>query len=460
MNYKRVLGTATAALLIIIAVFMLAPAAGAQSYKTLYKFRGGNYGGGPGGGLIFDKARNLYGVAGGGAYGAGVVFRLTQNAKGVWVEKVLHEFTGGADGGGPNGNLIFDAAGNLYGTTLYGGGNSSEYGCWNVSCGVVFRLAPNSKGVWIEKVLYNFCSLTNCTDGASPMAGLIFDAAGNLYGTTAYGGGRKYCSENLDGSCGVVFELTPKANGRWKEKVLYHFKGSKVGADGGNPMAGLIFDQVGNLYGTTSAGGLGYYCPAAHGCGTVFKLTPNSDGKWTESVLYAFTLGSDGGSNGFGSVSGLILDAVGNLYGTTPQGGYISGFYSVCEEGCGVVFELTPNADGGWTESVLFEFCPLKNCSDGLAPQAGVILDAAGNLYGTTPQGGNPNYCINADGCGVVFELTPANGTWAESVLHSFTDGKDGGVPSSGLTFDAVGNLYGEASGGGTGNGVVFEITP
>jgi uncharacterized repeat protein (TIGR03803 family) len=272
-------------------------------------------------------------------------------------------------------------------------------------------------------VLYSFCSWTNCTDGRQPQAGLIFDAAGNLYGTTAFGG-----YYGLQTGYGTLFELTPAGGGSWTEQVVHNFNHDFT--DGDEPYAGLIVDAAGNLYGTTSGGGtIGY--------GTVFELTPTGGGTWTE-VLHSFGDGTDG----LYPWAGLIFDAAGNLYGTTSEGGTYDG---------GTVFELTPAAGGGWTEKVLHSF---GNGNDGAYPHyAGLIFDAAGNLYGTTSGGGTY-------GGGTVFELTPAGGgSWTETVLHSFGNGTDGAEPYAGLVFDAVGNLYGTTLGGGTYNyGTVFEL--
>jgi uncharacterized repeat protein (TIGR03803 family) len=336
--------------------------------------------------------------------------------------KVLHRFTDGNDGGTPT-SLIFDADGNLYGTAETGGTSGM---------GTVFKLTPNSDGSWTESVLYSFCSLTNCADGASPSGTLIFDAAGNLYGTTQLGGASGY---------GTVFELTPKSDGSWTESVLHSFRG---GADGFQPLDGVIFDAAENLYGLTISGG-------SSNRGTVFKLTPNSDGTWTERVLYSFcslAKCADGDTPYYN----LIFDKAGNLYGTASSGGGVS-----CSgHGCGVVFELTPHSDGSWTESVLYSF---RGGTDGAYPFAGLIFDGTGSLYGTTPSGGNLSDCIN--GCGVVFKLTPnSHGRWTESVLHSFAN-HPASNPYAGLIFDATGNLYSTTFYGGPVNGgVVFKMAP
>jgi uncharacterized repeat protein (TIGR03803 family) len=339
--------------------------------------------------------------------------------------KTLHRFKGGADGEFMYAGLVFDQKGNLYGATTEGGAGGK---------GTVFKLAPNADGSWTESVLYSF---RGGTDGNTPYASLIFDQKGNLYGTTTDGGAQ---------GNGAVFKLAPNTDGSWTESVIYSFLG---GEDGRLPYASLIFDQKGNLYGTTGHGGTGDN-------GTAFTLTPNADRSWTESVLYRFLGGKDGALPG----ASLIMDPAGNLYGTTIYGN--GGNSGRCLSGeCGVVFELTPNADGTWTESLLYRF---RGGKDGGNPEAGLIFDEAGNLYGTTSDlGGN---C--GTGCGVVFELTrQTDGSWVESVLHGFS-GRDGDEPAASLIFDAAGNLYGTTvvggdlslCNGGGGCGVVFKLAP
>jgi uncharacterized repeat protein (TIGR03803 family) len=345
-----------------------------------------------------------------------VTLVLARSAASASQFKILYVFTG-ADGDCPYAGLTFDAAGNLYGTTFCGGGKYS---------GVVFKLTPNPSGTWTESVLHTF---TNGTDGGNPLAGLTFDAAGNLYGTT-YGGGS-------DGF-GVVFKLTPNPDGTWTESVLHTFTG---GTDGEYLQAGVIFDSAGNLYGATEGGG-------SYGYGVVFKLAPNTDGTWTESVLNSFT-----GPDGAIPFAGLIFDASGNLYGTTPYGGDLScPCNSSSFSGCGVVFKLTYNTDGSWTESVLNSFTG----PDGKEPQSGLIFDAAGNLYGTTTNGGGAGF-------GVVFKLTPSSSGWSETVLHRFGD-KPSEYPYAGVIVDAAGNLYGTTHGddnpGNINYGSVFKLTP
>jgi uncharacterized repeat protein (TIGR03803 family) len=291
-----------------------------------------------------------------------------------------------------------------------------------------------------EKVLYSFND--NGVDGYSSESGLIFDSSGNLYGTTIFGGTYGY---------GTVFELTPKAGGTWTEKVLHSFDNSS--ADGGYPGAGVIFDSSGNLYGTAEVGG-------NYDDGTVFELTPQADGSWTEKVLHSFNSKS---KDGVAPSSVLTFDASGNLYGTTSSGGAAACSYNVY--GCGTVFELTPKAGGTWGEKVLHSFSDAA--TDGFSPlYEGVIFDALGNLYGTTRFGGTGD--CGGGGlllhCGIVFELTPkASGGWSEKALYRFRDnGADGIFPSGNLIFDAAGDLYGTTLDGGayTTGGTVFELMP
>jgi uncharacterized repeat protein (TIGR03803 family) len=294
-------------------------------------------------------------------------------------------------------------------------------------------LTPEGK----ETVLYNFCAQANCTDGENPAAGVIFDQKRNLYGTTVYGGvvNDEHC---LD-TCGVVFKVTPKG----KETVLYTFCLQINCTDGGNPRAGLVFDQKGNLYGTTLYGGVhnGVYC--GFGCGVVFKITP--EGKYT--VLYSFC-SQNNCTDGASPYSALVLDQKGNLYGTTWGGGAHSGQY--CVIGCGVVFKITP----GGKESVLYNFCAQNNCADGAYPTAGLVFDQKGNLYGTTQAGG-------ANLGGTAFKLSPKG---KETILHSFCPPSfcfDGTGPEARLVLDQKGNLYGTTYYGGAYEaGGVFKLTP
>jgi uncharacterized repeat protein (TIGR03803 family) len=344
-----------------------------------------------------------------------MIFELVPGADSHWAEKVVRNCNNnGKEGYSPDSSLIFDPAGNLYGTTDYGGAHNA---------GTVFELARKTGGGWIEKVLHSFSSTG--TDGYAPEGGLVFDAAGNLYGTTNYGG--------TDHSYGTVFELTPSAGGGWAEHVLFSFDGATSGE---YPVGGLVLDAGGNLYGVAAAGGSSNY-------GTVFELTPHSGGIWSEKTVHTFT-----GANGVSPSGSLTFDAAGNLYGTTGAGG---------TPGAGTVFKLTPADGGGWSETILYNF--LGN-SDGAYPASKLVFDTAGNLYGTTVKGGGSG----AGGYGTVFELTPMlDGSWTETQLHFFSSGTDGdgNQPVGNLILDGAGNLYGATLYGGTYDlGTVFEVTP
>lgn len=430
MQKKRRLMLFVAAFTVVFGFLTMAtPLFAASKEEVLYSF---NHNGtdeyNPDAGLIFDAAGNLYGTTPtGGANADGVVFELTPG-NGAWTETVLYNFcsVGGClDGEYPVAGLIFDGAGNLYGTTVNGGTDDR---------GTVFQLSPGANGTWTEAVLYSFKE--NHNDGQDPEASLVFDATGNLYGTTLLGGAYGY---------GTVFQLTPGANGTWTEAVLHSFDNNT--RDGMYPYAGLIFDPDGNLYGTTNGGGV-------HGEGAVFQLAPGTNGKWKERVLHSFN-----GKDGLEPYSGLIFDAAGNLYGTTYSGG-ASG--TGCRGyGCGTVFELTPEGNGKWTEKVLHSFN--DNGKDGYGPYASLTFDAAGDLYGTTYYGGAYGSDCGGSGCGIVFQLTPGtSGKWTEKVLHSFGKVSDGASPyAPSLIFDAAGNLYGTTAWGGAYDyGTVFEITP
>jgi uncharacterized repeat protein (TIGR03803 family) len=329
-------------------------------------------------------------------------------------EVVLYNFTSAnsANGANPATRLFLDGTGNIYGT----------------AAGGVFKLTPVAGGGYTESVLL---------PAADPSGGVIMDSPGNLYGTTQFGGG----------TFGAVFKLSPTPAGGYTESDLHDFSGTT--ADGGEPAGDLLMDSAGNLYGTTSLGG-------SYQAGTVFNLSPKPGGGYSYSILYSFTGTTvDGGQpNG-----GLIMDSAGNLYGTTmtaaiPPGGNIN------DQGFGTVFKLAPAAGGSYTETTLHVFTGF----DGVTPAAGLIMDSAGNLYGTTRLGsGNPGI-----GYGLVFKLSPdVNSVYTESILYSFTGGSDGGGPLAALVMDSVGNLYGTASfgGGGTANcsngcGTIFKLTP
>ena len=427
---KRSLQAATVALafMMVLALAVVATQAGqAQTITVLHNFTGGGDGAGLYAGLTIDKAGNLYGTTlEGGSNNFGTVFKLSYKGSG-WIFTPLYSFQGGNDGANPRARVIIGPNGSLYGTTTAGGGS----GCGGSGCGTVFSLRPSAAAChtalcpWTENVLYRF---TGGSDGAVPSNGdVVFDQVGNLYGTTFQGG-----VGNCDGTtCGVVYKLTP-SNGGWTESVLYAFAG---GSDGGNPYAGVTFDKSGNLYGTASSGG-NLACNAPYGCGTVFQLTPSGSG-WSENTIYTF----QGGSDGANPRGGLMFDPSANLYGTTPDGG---------SEGGGTVFMLTPS-NGSWTFGVVYSF---TGSVDSSGPFDSLISDAAGNVYGTTYEDGVYGY-------GSLFKLIPSGGGWKYTSIREFTGGSDGGNPAGSVVLDASGNLYGTTfSGGADGRGVVFEITP
>ncbi len=371
-------------------------------------------GAGPQGSLIADAQENLYGVtyAGGSGTctynelpsGCGIIFELSRMPGIGWSEQTLYEFQGGNDGAFPMAGLIFDGLGNLYGTTSAGG-----VGCGagvDGGCGTVFELSPpmQAGGPWNETVLYR---LTGESDGYGPTGSLLFDSAGDLYGTTQRGS---------SGGVGTVFELTPpQPGGSWNEITLHSFDPSQPGGDGARPSAGLVFDTAGNLYGTTLYGGTtNGNCIS---CGTVFRLRPpeSPGAAWTEEIVHSF----QGAPDGQGPEGDLII-VRGDLVGTTVNGG---------ETNAGAVFEVTQSSQGV-TEAVLYSF---QGGSDGEDPVAGLLVDGAVNLYGTTISGGN---CTDPHGCGTVFQLMPPQspkGTWTKNTLYTFQGGSDGAYAPGGL---------------------------
>jgi uncharacterized repeat protein (TIGR03803 family) len=390
---------------LILATLLPVGAAHAGGFSILYSFQGGWDGSRPDGTLIADSTGNLYGTTYAGGlnrchdtdYRCGTVFRIDKNGR----EKVIYRFTGGLNGIEPVGGVILDSSNNLYGTTSGGPHGQGTNGN-------VFEIAADGS----EKTLTSFPDL-----GGNPSDSLLL-LNGVLYGTTQSGGDGENCTQG----CGVLFKLTTAGT----ETVLHQFGN---GNDGEYPMANVISDASGNLYGTTFAGG-------AIGAGTVFKLTAN--GK--ESVLYSFA----GGTDGIFPYGGLVADPSGDLYGTTAIGG---GTGCDAQEGCGIVFKIAPNG----SETVLYRFA---GGSDGGNPYAGLIRDNAGNLYGTTGAGGG-NGCQFGDGCGTVFEITAAG---VEKILYAFSGGSDGANPYGGLLMKKN-VLYGTTTvGGSTGNGVVFKI--
>lgn len=351
-------------------VFKLTNSHGRWLMTSLYEFTV-PYGAGPYSGVVFGPGGAIYGTTlGGGAAGAGTVYATlppSSPCRAVscpWSSSAVYNFAGGNDGAAPGlGSLTYDRAGNLYGTTIVGGA---------ANVGTVFKVS-RVNGSWTETVLYSFAG---GNDGSDPYSSVTLDAAGNLYGTTQTGGGSG-CYQGH--GCGTVYKLTPSGLG-WTETVLYRFSGA---SDGANPIAGVILDASGNLFGATSSGG-------ANQGGTVFELSP-SGGSWNFGLVAALPVAPYGGPSG-----NLAIDQNGVLYGTSTSADNGQG-YDV-----GQVFKLTPGS-GGWTYTVLHQF---TNGDDGAEPYGGVILDANGNLYGTASTGG-VNQCQFEVGCGTIWEVTP-----------------------------------------------------
>jgi uncharacterized repeat protein (TIGR03803 family) len=378
-------------ILIALSAAVFSISAQAQTVTVLYNFSGGSDGGVPSSNLVFDRSGNLYGATQYGGLGYGTVFELSPNGNGGWNESVLYSFAGGADGSYPLGSLILDKAGNVYGTAIDGGANFA---------GVLFRLSRSGAN-WNQTVLYNFCSQSNCTDGANPFGNLVRDKAGNLYGTT-----------NNNNYPGVVFELTPSAQG-WTEQSIYSVDTSDI--------PGLTMGASGNIFGSSGT--------------NVFELSPNGQGGWTPMVLHTFAgYPKDGGI----PEGAPMLDRHGNIYGTTYDGG---------ADNFGTVYELSPGTNG-WIEHILHSF----KGTDGQYPYSGVVLGRAGRLYGTSSGGGEFS-------SGTVYEVGQvANGDFHENVLVNF-NATNGYQPTASLIADSTGNLYGTTqSGGSVGSGVVFEV--
>jgi uncharacterized repeat protein (TIGR03803 family) len=395
-----------------LAVFLgLTVPAHAQTYISLHSFNGQTGGKLPYTGVTLGPGGVLYGTTSeGGPVDCGTVYRLAHRGSG-WVLTPLYTFKGGSDGCSPYGGITFGPGGYMYGTTANGGDGDH---------GTVFRMsAPagvcfTTQCPWPETVLYRF---KGGSDGAYPVfSDLVFDQAGNLYGTT---------DGDATGDAGTVFELSP-SGGSWTETILYSFTHAE------QPYAGITFDSAGNLFGTTSAGGImtGECQGFQYGCGTVYELSPSGSG-WVEKTLYEFTAGSDGA----GPAGGVAIDPAGNVYGTTSYNG-------------GTVWELQ-RSGGGWTFSTLYSFDVIGG------PLDKPTLDAAGNLYGTV---------LDEDGyfAGLVYKLTRSGSGWTEKDLVDFGNGEnDGEFPYGSVVLDANGNVYGTTLlGGSQGNGNVWEITP
>jgi len=409
MHEKKSIATLIAIATVPLLMLLSAPLSLGATYKVLYSFSGGTDGSILYGGVVLDRQGNLFGpTAGGGQDLAGTIYKLTHEPGGIWTKTIIHDLNYQTEGGHPNGGMVFDQAGNLYGTTWSGGPQL---------VGTIFQLVPNPDGPWTLNLLY---------EGGS-QSGLAIDPAGNLFG---FGGPGQYHE-------GDIFRLSPNPGG-WEYSEIYSFGLNQD--DGGTFYAPLILDQAGNLYGTSFGGGHGRFCGGGGGCGTAYKLHPTPDGTWTEHIFHRFGSTPQDGRYLYGS---LVRDVAGNLYGTTLQGG-----------NDGTIFKLSRKPSGGWKETILYNFPnAVKN---GGAPAAGMVFDQAGNLYGTASSGGDAK-CQ----CGVVYKLDHnPDETWTYSVLHRF-HGTDGWSPQAPLVMDKKGHLYGTTvSGGPGGYGVVFKITP
>lgn len=387
----------------------------AQTFNVIHNFTGGRDGANPGTALTMSTGGVLYGTTYSGGEGYGGVFKLKPTGSG-WIVNPLYVFTGGTDGGKPFGALVIGHDGNLYGVTEFGGTPT-------VNVGVVYKLQPSPTFCrtvicfWNETVLYTF---GGHSDGSYPEGRVLFDQAGNIYGIT---------NDYETGQDGTVWELTPSGGG-WAKTILHTFAGPPT--DGSLPTSGVITDSTGNLYGTTAAGG-------STDNGTVFRLTPSGSG-WAENLLYSF----QGRNDGDIVFAGLIFDdQSGNLYGASSNDGSIGG---------GAAFELTPSGSG-WTFNPLCSFPGVRGYEGG--PRDSLTMDSAGNLYGTRVGNAAPN------DYGSVFKLTFVDGICSYHSLHDFTGRSDGGYPFGTVVLDSAGNIFGTASiGGANGMGVVFEITP
>lgn len=400
---------------VLAATAMLMSGAGASNTtEVIYSFGGSPDAEYPSTDLAVDSAGNLYGMTVlGGNFGSGTVFRLSPT-EGGWTETLLYSFTSAADGGQPYGGVTLDDDGNLYGTAVVGGSGGT---CVEDGCGVVWKLT-NSGASWSQSVIHNF---TGLDDGYGPGGPVVFDNLGNLYGMTPTGG---------EFGLGVVYQLSPDGSGNWTLTVIHTFTG---GYDGATGSAGrLLIDDDGIIYGVATVGG-------TYGYGTAFQLTPTPKGPWTQHTLYAFK-GQPDASYPYG---GLVRDASGSFYGTTYYGG---------TQGFGTVYTLV-EVNGEWQERVLHSF---RDGSDGSFSISHLVLDPAGNLYGTTSEGGAAG-C----GCGTIFKLVHINGAWRERIVHRFQGSPDGSFPYNGLVIDSAGNLYGTTvHGGDDDEGAIYKFTP
>jgi uncharacterized repeat protein (TIGR03803 family) len=387
-----------------------AVAAGAGgTVNVIYSFAGDEDGEYADTDLETDGAGNIYGTTVlGGDFGSGTVFQLSPTSDG-WVHNVLYSFTGSADGGEPYKGVTLDRHGNLYGTAVTGGSGSCEGGC-----GVVYKLT-NSNGNWTQTVIHAF---TGGDDGSGPGARVTVDRSGNVYGMTPTAGAN---------GLGTIYKIHPH-RGAWEFQVIHTFTG---GADGSSGSAGRMVLRHGRLFGAATTGG-------NYASGVVFELTPTPVGEWDFRTLYSFR-GQPDGSFPYGA---LLHTASGKVYGTTYYGGM---------NGIGTVYELSPRPVGEWDERVLYSF---QTGNDGNSPISNLVFDQAGNLFGTTSEGGS--------GSGTIFKLAPIGGDqWVENVAHPFEGPPDGAFPYNGMVVDRMGHYYGATvHGGQDGEGAVYEFVP
>jgi uncharacterized repeat protein (TIGR03803 family) len=397
-----------AAILLLIALY--GSGVKASTTEVIYSFAGDDDGEYTDTDVAIDAEGNLYGTSVlGGDFGGGSVWQLSPVGDG-WVHTVLYSFTGGADGGEPYKGVTLDAAGNLYGTAVTGGSGSCEGGC-----GVTYKLTK-SGATWTQSVIHVF---TGGADGSGPGARVAVDNRGNVYGMTPTGGAN---------GLGTIYALHAKSNGSWAFRVIHTFTG---GSDGSSGSAGKLLLRGGHIYGAATTGG-------ANGAGVVFELTPTQGGEWGFKTLYSFK----GAPDGVFPYGALLFDATGHLYGTTYYGG---------ANDLGTVYQLSPRGTGEWNERVLYSF---QAGSDGNSSISNLVSDAAGNLYGTTSEGGL--------GSGTIFKLTRGQGgTWTESIPHSFQGPPDGAFPYAGMVGDGAGSFYGATvHGGDDDEGAIYRFTP
>jgi uncharacterized repeat protein (TIGR03803 family) len=404
--------------------------AAGPTFQVIHTFEGTPDGANSWAQVAVDAVGNVYGTTTeGGARGNGCVYELSPPVPGgAWTENVIYSFQGGtADGRFPSSGLVIDNSGNLFGTTFVGGAQN---------LGLVFELSPptQSGGAWTETVLYSFTSTNNQTTGYGGNQLLL--KGNSIFGSTLYGGLGN----------GNVFEMQKGSAGSWAEEGLYEFTGRPSGEQVEYEGAALVADGAGNLYGTTSSGGI-------YSAGSIFEVSPPAvkGGRWTQKEVYSF---GGYGTDAVGVTGGVVLDSAGNLYGAAGGG----------TNSLGAVFELSPPATAGapWTESILYNF--KGGATDGSAPYAGVVRDPAGNLFGVTYTGGpgNCSFSPSNSGCGTVYEISSSTGgTWTETLLHTFSGSSDGQFPYGGLTIDRHGRLYGTTQDGGAkGFGTVFRVLP